>query len=257
MNKSLSIVVLTKNEEDVIADCLENLSGFGSEILVIDAGSTDRTVQIAEHLGAKIVVHSFEDFASQRNFAIKKTHEDFVLYIDADEQVTPEFKKEVQSIIENFKDDGSIAGYFLKRKTFYFGKDWGLEDQVQRLFFKERFQEWFGVVHETPKIDGAFGTIKSPILHFTHRNLSQMLTKTNEWSQYEAELRFKAKHPKMNIIRFIRVMITAFLDSYFKNKGYKNGTYGFVEATYQTFSLFITYAKLWEMQNTKQGERLR
>lgn len=247
----LSIVILTKNEEDVIADCLESLSGLGDEIIVIDAGSTDRTIQIAQHLGAKIVEHPFEDFASQRNFAMNKAHGEFVLYIDADEQVTPEFKKEIQAVIETFDQNLPIAGYFLKRKTFYFGKDWNLEDQVQRLFYKKRFKEWYGVVHETPKIDGSFGTLESPILHFTHRNLSQMLTKTNSWSNYEAELRFKAKHPKMTVVRFIRVMITAFLDSYVKNKGYKNGTQGFIEATYQSFSMFITYAKLWEMQNKK------
>ena len=78
-----------------------------------------------------------------------------------------------------------------------------------------------------------------------------MLVKTNEWSEYEAKLRFNSSHPKLVPWRFIRVMATEFINSYFKNKGYKNGTYGLIEGLYQAFSIFITYAKLWEMQEKK------
>lgn len=249
--KTLSIIILARNEEDVIADCIESLKDFGDEILVIDAGSTDRTPQIAEHLGAKVITHEFQNFSAQRNFAFEKAHGNWVLYIDADEQVTSDFKKEVATIVENHDQNGPVGGYFVNRKTYYFGKDWGLKDKVQRLFNRKNFIEWYGTVHETPKIKGEFGETKSYILHFTHRNLSQMVAKTNEWSEYEAELRFKAHHPKMTPLRFIRVMMTGFLDSYIKNKGYKNGTAGFVEAVFQAFSMFITYAKLWEMQINK------
>src|SRR3990167_417999 len=105
------------------------------------------------------------------------------------------------------------------------------------------------VVIETPKIKGSFSEIKSPILHLTHRNLYQMLEKTNEWSEYEAKLRFDSKHPKMSWWRFLRIMLTAFFNSYLLEKGYKNGTAGIIESIYQSFSMFITYAKLWEKQN--------
>ena len=179
MEKKLSNIILTKNEEEVIADCLESLKGLGDEIIVVDAESSDRTTQIADHLGAKIITHKFLDFASQRNFGMSKALGDFVLYIDADEQLTPEFKGEVRQIIDKFDKSGSIGGYFLRRKTFYFGRDWDFFDRVQRLFYKNNFKEWYGVVHETPKIKGTFGTISAPILHFTHRNLFQMLEKTN------------------------------------------------------------------------------
>ena len=91
--------------------------------------------------------------------------------------------------------------------------------------------------------------IKSPILHLTHRNLYQMLEKTNEWSEYEAKLRFDSKHPKMSWWRFLRIMLTGFFKSYLLEKGYKNGTAGIIESIYQSFSMFITYAKLWEKQN--------
>ncbi len=96
-----------------------------------------------------------------------------------------------------------------------------------------------------------FGEIVAPVHHFTHQNLSQMLTKTIEWSDHEAKLRFDAKHPVMTPLRFVRVMITGFMDSYIQGKGYKNGTEGFIESVYQAYSMFITYAKLWEKQNKK------
>jgi len=108
------------------------------------------------------------------------------------------------------------------------------------------------VVHETPTIKGAFGEIERPINHYTHRSLSQMVEKTNEWSEYEAELRIKAGHPEMTWWRFFRVIVTAFFKSYVFEKGYKNGTEGIIEAIYQSFSIFITYAKLWEMQREKK-----
>ncbi len=119
------------------------------------------------------------------------------------------------------------------------------------MFYKDRFIEWKGVVHETPKIKGEFGEISAPVLHYTHRDLTLMVDKTNKWSEYEADLRWKSHHPRMNVLRFIRVMATAFIGSYIGEKGYKNGTAGLVEAIYQAFSMFITYAKLWEKQIKK------
>lgn len=248
----LSIIILTKNSEETLADTLESLNGFGEEIVVVDSASDDRTVEIAEHLGAKVFKHEFTDFASQRNFAISKAVGEWVLYLDDDEEITPEFKKEVLRAIEDYETDSKIGGYYIRRKTFYFGKDWGLTDRVQRLFYKDKFIEWEGVVHETPKIKGDFAEIESPVNHYTHRNLAQMVAKTNEWSEFEAHLRFKSGHPRMTWWRFIRVMVTAFLSSYFLNAGYKNGTEGLIEALFQSYSMFITYAKLWELQKKKE-----
>ena len=247
-----SIIVLTKNSEETLADTLESLKSFSDEIVVVDSNSDDRTVEIAEHLGAKVYKHEFVDFSSQRNYAISKTSGDWVLYLDDDEEVTAEFKKEVRHILEDYDKSTNIGGYFISRKTYYFGKDWGFADRVQRLFYKNRFITWEGVVHETPKIKGEFGQVESPVNHFTHRNLTQMVAKTNEWSEFEASLRLKSGHPQMSWWRFIRVMMSAFISSYVFNNGYRNGTEGFVEAIFQSYSMFITYAKLWEKQKNKK-----
>ena len=245
----ISVLILTTNSEETLKECLESIKGLADEIVVVDGGSVDNTIKIAKSFGAKVVENTFKNFADQRNLAASLAHNDWIFYIDSDEKVTSEFIDEFKAKI-GLADSG-IGGFFIKRKTYFLGKDWGLTDQVQRVFKKSKLKEWRGVVHETPVVDGNMGVIDSPIIHNTHRNLEQMVAKTNEWSEYEAELRLKNHHPKMTAWRFFRVMATGFFKSYFKEGGWKNGTAGIVESIFQSFSMFITYAKLWEKQNKK------
>lgn len=244
----LTVIILSRSDEDVVGEAIESVKSIAHEIIVIDSNNDNKTELIARKAGARVVKHTFKNFSDQRNYAILHATTPWVLYLDSDERATPEFCRDVQRIIKQYQDSGEIGGYYVKRKTFYFGHDWNFEDKVQRLFVRSRFVEWKGVVHESPKIRGEFGLVDAPIIHLTHRNLSQMIRKTNEWSEYEARLRFESNHPRMVPWRFIRVMGTEFVNSYINNKGYKNGTYGLIEAVYQAFSIFISYAKLWEMQ---------
>lgn len=248
----LSVVIISKNDEEVIGDCIKSVKGFAGEVIVIDSSTTNNTAKICEKLDAKIIKHPFKNFSDQRNFGILHATKKWVLYLDSDERATDKFKSEVELELADYDEFNSIGGYFINRKTFYYGHDWNFQDKVQRLFLRNRFVEWTGVVHETPKIKGEFGAINAPIIHTTHRNLSQMVGKTNEWSDYEAKLRLDNNHPPLAPWRFLRVMMTEFIKSYVNNKGYKNGTYGLIEAIYQSFSIFITYAKLWEMQNRQR-----
>lgn len=249
---SLTVLIVSREDDDVIANAIKSVTDVADEVIVIDSNNNNNTENIAIKLKARVVKHPFKDFSDQRNFAVLQANTKWILFLDSDERATPEFKTEILNTLKEYKEDSGIGGYYIKRKTFYYGKDWNLEDKVQRLFVRSKFIEWRGVVHETPVIRGEFKTINSPIIHMTHRNLSQMIRKTNEWSEYEALLRFQKNHPKMKPWRFLRVMWTEFLRSYFKNRGYKNGTYGLIEALYQSFSIFITYAKLWEMQELKR-----
>jgi len=108
---------------------------------------------------------------------------------------------------------------------------------------------WKGQLHESPIIEGSIGELDGYIFHFTHRDLESMLDKTIEWSSVEALLRYNSGHPQITWWRFPRVMITAFLNSYIKQQGFRAGAVGVVESMYQSFSMFITYAKLWELQH--------
>src|SRR5262249_20245880 len=107
---------------------------------------------------------------------------------------------------------------------------------------------WYGQLHESPEFSGHVEILQGYLLHFTHRDLSSMLNKTIVWSQVEVKLRFDAHHPKMTWWRFPRVIYAAFWDSYITQGGFKVGTAGLIESMYQAFSMFITYARLWEMQ---------
>jgi len=122
------------------------------------------------------------------------------------------------------------------------------------LFLKKKLICWKGILHETAYIDGVMGELQAPLIHNTHRTLAEMVIKTNEWSGYEARLRFDAHHPKMVWWRFLRVMMTGFNQSYFKEGGWRAGTVGWIESIYQAFSMFITYAKLWEMQQLRENK---
>ena len=241
-------VIITKNEEEMLEDALKSLS-FCDEILVVDNNSTDGTLGIAEKYKAKIVKSKTADFSELRNLGKENASNEYILYIDADERVDDELRK---SILFEIKSNSSYSAYKINRKNFYLGKnEWPKIEKLERLFKKEKLMGWKGEIHESAVIDGDIGQINGTLLHFTHRNLSQMLKKTIVWSDTESKIRVEAHHPKMTWWRFPRVMITAFFKSYVSEKGYKVGSAGLIESIYQSYSAFITYAKLWEAQNKK------
>lgn len=243
MNK-LSVVVIVKNEEQMIADCIDSLS-FCDEAIVIDNNSSDRTVEIAKRMGAKVFKSDSNDFSVLRNLGLKKASGNFILYVDADERVTPELCSAIKNIL---LQKNTFAGYKVLRKNFYFGYEWPAIEKMERLFIKKALKGWKGYLHESPLVEGKMGILEGFLLHYTHRDLSLMLDKTIAWSETEAKLRLKSNHPEMKLWRFPRVMAAAFFNSYIIQKGYKAGTMGIVESIYQAFSIFITYARLWELQ---------
>jgi glycosyltransferase involved in cell wall biosynthesis len=245
----ISGIVIVKNAEELIADCLDSLS-FCEEIIVIDSKSEDRTKEIAEKMGAKVIEYSSDDFSDMRNMGMKKAMGEWLLYIDSDERITPELASSIKRCTSN---NGNEAAFKVMRKNFYFGNhEWPYIEKLERLFRKDKLEEWYGKLHESPKVKGEIGELEGYLLHYTHRDLRSMLEKTIKWSKIEAELRFRSGHPKMSWWRFPRVMLTAFFDSYIRQSGWKAGAVGLIESMYQSFSIFVTYARLWEMQQEKK-----
>ncbi len=248
----ISAVVIAKNEENMIADCLDSLS-FCDEIIIVDNNSTDRTAEIAKRMGAKVFEFKSNDFAAMRNFGLNKASGDWILYVDTDERVSPEMESNVKRQVLSIGT--RISAFKIKRKNFYLGNhEWPYVEKLERLFKKENLKGWKGKLHESPVVEGEIGELDGFLLHYAHRELSSMVNKTIEWSTIEADLRFKSGHPRMTWWRFPRVMLGAFSDSYIKQEGWKAGTIGIIESIYQAFSIFITYAKLWEMQNKSKIE---
>ncbi len=265
MKNNLSAVVLTKNEEKQIESCLKSLS-FCDEIIVVDSGSEDKTLFIAKKYTDCVYKQPFTNFSDLRNFGKEKVKNGWILYVDADEEINKDLAKEIRSVIlgseatpESKKDrfwtsqndENTFAAYFIIRRNFYLGKEWPVKDKVERLFKKKNLLGWYGEVHESPKIEGKKGELKNEIIHRTHNSLEEMLNNTIAWSDFEAKSRLAANHPPVTWWRIFRMMLTSFWEYYIKQKGWKVGTVGLIESIYQSFSIFVTYAKLWEMQNKK------
>lgn len=251
MNSKISAIILAKNEEQMIKDCLESVT-FCDEIILVDSGSEDKTVSIAKEFHAEVVTDTSDDFAAKRNAGLEKASGDWIIYVDADERVSKELREHIRSILE-YSESGTPSVFRLKRKNYYLGDHpWPKIEKMERLFKRSALKGWEGALHESPKTSGNIGELEGYLIHYTHRDIAKMVEKTNQWSEIEAELRIKHHHPPMVWWRFPRVMISAFADSYFKQGGWRVGTAGLIESIYQAFSAFITYAKLWELQQEKK-----
>lgn len=249
---SISAIILTKNEEKRLPDCLQSLS-FCEEIIVVDSGSTDGTVALAQKHKAAVYQDLSADFAAKRNLGLQKATKEWVLYVDADERISDTLKENILfhlSPKEHLLADAKpVVAYAVQRKNFYLGNHaWPQIERMERLFEKKALKGWKGSLHESPEVEGEIGELEGYLIHYSHQDLTDMVNKTNLWSNTEAALRMQAKHPPMAWWRFPRVMLGAFFNSYIKQRGFMAGTAGLVESMYQAYSMFITYAKLWELQ---------
>lgn len=249
----LSAIVLTKNEQDRIKVCLESIK-WVDEIIILDNGSTDQTLEIARKYTNKIYKFENKDYASFRNKGLEKTDADWILYIDPDERVPVSLKEELQKLIK----ESDCSAYAISRKNIIFGQEvkygpfW--PDWVIRLFRKEDFETWIGKIHEYPKFRGKLGYTSNSLLHLTHRDVDQIVYKSLEWSKIDAELRLDSKHPKMSTWRFIRILGSELFNQGILRKGFFNGSVGTVDSILQAFSMFITYVRLWQLQRPKSLE---
>ena len=246
---SISVVILTKNEEVLIAECIKAIQKIDPlEIIVIDDNSDDGTVSIAQYHGARVERHKKIDFAEARNFGLSQAKAEWVLYIDADEIITDSLSKEIISAV---KHDTDTAGYYVTRINYFLGKRWPGFERLLRMVRKSHFIDWFGKVHETARVNGRTQIFFQELSHYTHRDISEMVENTVVWSETEAQLRLDADHPGVVWWRFPRVMIPTIFNYLVRQSGWKIGTVGLIESLYQSFSLFITYARLWEMQQIR------
>lgn len=252
----LSVVVLTHNDQDLIKACLESVK-WAEEVIIVDNNSTDNTVNIAKKYTDKVFADKGDDFSTRRNLGMEKSKGDWVLYVDSDERVLDSLKSEIESIITS---ENSDSAYALSRKNIIFGTPVSYgpykNDWMIRLFKKRDFETWVGRVHEYGKFKGELGYSKNSLLHLTHRDVDHIVLKSLDWSNIDAKLRLESNHPSMNGWRFLRIFITETFNQGIKRKGFFNGTVGVVDAMLQVFSLFITYVRLWQLQQAKSREEI-
>lgn len=253
----ISVIVITKNEEKMIKGCLESVK-WADEIIIADNGSTDNTLDLAKKYTDKIFEYDDLDFASLRNKAMEKATGDWVLYVDADERILEPLREEIlklvlQATLSEQTDD--YSAYAISRRNVILGHVVNYEpyknDWMTRLFKRSDFESWTGKVHESSHFKGKRGYTKNSLIHLTHRNIDQIVLKSLAWSKIDAKLRLDAKHPKMTTWRFFRILISETFVQGIMKRGFFNGEVGVIDSILQVFSLFMTYVRLWEMQQTK------
>ncbi len=182
----ISAIIPTLNEEIHIAEAIKSVS-FADEIIVIDSFSEDKTIEIAEKLNVKIIKRKFDDFSSQKNFAIKQATHNWIYILDADERVTPKVKKEILEAVKKPKD---FVGFYVRRTFYFCGRKVNYSgfqrDKVIRLFLKEHCK-YSGLVHEKIISNGKIGFFKNKIDHFSYRNYDHYISKLNHYAAIRAE----------------------------------------------------------------------
>ena len=250
----ISVVIITKNEEEMLPDALKSVE-WADEILIVDTGSIDETVNVAKKVGTRIVESNGKNFSEWRNKGLKEAKGDWVLYLDADERVTPELKKEILSVVTA---QAQFTAFAIPRRNIILGKEFRhggfWPDYVKRLYLKSALKKWEGELHEEPVFEGEMDHMENAILHVKHEDFSQMVEKTNNWSEVEAKLMYDAGHPPMTVPRFLTAMWREFMYRMILKRGFMDGAEGIMFAMYQVYSRFVSYAKLWELQ---EKERMR
>lgn len=245
MENKISVTIITGNEEENIRECLESVK-WADEIIVVDSESTDRTVEIAKEYTDKLFIHKWEGYASQKNYAMEKASNDWVLSIDADERVTPGLADE---ILNSNLDD--FDGFRIKRENYFIGKKitgcgWGNDYQI-RLFKKSKTNLTDRLVHEGFVVDGKLGTLKNYLIHYSYRNLKDGFSKINEYSSLEASE--KASRKKITGLRVVFYPVWAFIQHYFIRKGFKDGKHGLIVSLMHAMTKLQVYMKIWEIKN--------
>lgn len=246
----LTGIILIKNEENNIVDCLESLS-FCDETILIDDNSEDRTLELAKNFKVKIYKRSLnDDFSAQRNFGLEKASGDWILFIDADERITQTLKKEILYKIDSKEN---ISGFYIKRKDYFMGKmlNHGETSSIKLLrLIRKGSGNWMGKVHETLIVSGTNETLENPLFHYPHPTISEFLKEINFYSSLRARELYE-KRKKVNFFSVLTYPKIKFFLNFFFRKGFLDGIQGFVFALLMSFHSFLVRGKLWLLWQRK------
>ncbi|WP_445749120.1 glycosyltransferase family 2 protein [Polaribacter sp.] len=239
----ITAIIPTLNEEIHIAEAIKSVS-FADEIIVIDSFSTDKTLEIAATYNVKIIKREFDDFSSQKNYAISQASNPWIYILDADERVTPQVEKEILEAVQNPQD---YVGFYVRRRFYFAGEvikycGWQ-RDKVIRLFLKEKCK-YQGVVHETIISDGKFGFFKNKIEHYSYKNYDHFIAKLNHYATLRAK-DLNLKEEKVNLYHLLIKPPIRFFIHYIIRLGFLDGYLGFFLAKTQAYAVYTRYVKLW------------
>lgn len=250
MKKSfkLSATIITLNEEKDLPRALESLRDLVDEIILVDSGSTDKTLQIARKYGAKIYKRKFDNYANQKNFAASKASGEWILSLDADEEIPPQLEQEIKRVIRNEK----FAAFSMPRKNIILGKfikhaRWQPELDRHVWLWQKGKGRWMGQVHEELEVDGPVGRLKQAKIHHQYETVHEFLDMINRYSEIEAEEKVK-KGTRFSLIKLIYQTKYNFLVRFIYRLGFLDGLHGFALSYLMAFYHFTLWVKIWEKQ---------
>lgn len=246
----LSITIITLNEGKNIRVCLESVKSLGAEIILVDSGSTDDTVQIAKKYNAKIYTRSFDNFSDQKNYAVSKATKKWILSLDPDEQLNTALSNEIRDAIKLERYDAFLIG----RRNFILGSEikysrWSPDEHIW--LWKKDMGEWKGFVHEEILLKGRVGKLINKKIHYQSDNISDFLQSNNFYSDFEARERFK-RGERFSIFRMFIEAIYEFLIRYIYKLGFLDGKVGFILAYLMGIYKIIVSVKIYQLQFIKK-----
>lgn len=254
---NISVVILTKNEENRIADCINSVLGFADEIIVVDDDSTDKTKELAQKLGAKVISRKMDIEGKHRNIAYSYAKNGWVFSLDADERFTEELKEEIR---EEFKNNPENNAFTVPRRNFignYWIKYGGLYPAAQiKLFRKDKFSWEEEHVHPTCFLEGIPKHLTKDLIHYTYRDWHDFLSKLNNQTTLEAKkwVKISLENPKkarykMNFLHALWRTLDRFCRAFFAKQGFKDGFIGFMVAYFSSVYQMVSYAKYRSIKN--------
>lgn len=256
-DKGVSAVIITFNEEENIRRCLDSIK-WVNEIVVVDGYSTDRTVGIAKEFGAKIIMHKFEgDFGLERNIGNQNAGGEWILALDADEEIPGRTREEIEEILKNGSE---FSAYNVLRNQYFLGHFMQYGGRQHRIvnFYRKDKTRFEGKVHHLVKVDGAICDAPFAINHYPFNSISQFIQKQDRYTLYEAREMFeKYGSAKSGEVRYNLTWkpLKMFFKSYIKKKGYKDGLPGLIFCILFSFINFLKWAKYWELCSNTSKER--
>lgn len=245
----ISALVICRNEEKNIEDCLKSLT-WTDEIVVIDAESSDETMNLALNYTKHVYEKKWQGFSEQRKFGISHAQGDWILSVDADERCTDELKDEILNTLKDTRHNG----FLIPRKNFFLNKwvrraGWYPNNQM-KLFRKDSVSVSDRKVHENYSVEGSTGKLLNPLLHFTVRSLSEYAERINNYSSLSAAE--KVKEIKVNFLYLIFRPYFDFIQKYILQLGILDGTTGLMVSFFHFYTKLLLYMKIWELQNQKK-----
>ncbi|MDI6775192.1 MAG: glycosyltransferase family 2 protein [Verrucomicrobiota bacterium] len=254
MREPISACIITYNEEYKIGRCLRSVT-WCDEIVILDSFSTDRTFEICRRYTDRIRQNVWLGYVGQRNLARDMAQHPWILFLDADEEVSPALRDEILAEFE--RGTGDCVGYEFPRLVYYLGRwirhgEWHPDIKL-RLFRKTDGHSEGEEPHDRIAVRGPVKRLKNPIWHYTYDDIRDQLATLNRFSGITAQQRFVQRRPFHWLDLLLRPPFR-FLRSYFLRGGILDGAHGFIIAVLSAYGAFVKYAKIWEIEHQRFAE---